>query len=115
MEVLVKRTAQVSFLSLVLLSALSARAAQENVRPGKASAKTVNISGTVGSEGRTLVSDKGNRVWKVLNSDALAAEAGQHVLVKARRNEDVSEIFVSKVRLQEVRTTAKLDDVAFRR
>jgi hypothetical protein len=61
------------------------------------------------------VGDKGNRIWKVLNSDALAATAGQHVLVKARVNADASEISVSKVRLQEVRTTAKLDDVAFRR
>jgi hypothetical protein len=111
----VKRSAKVSFLSLLLFVPLSARAAQDIAHPEKASAKTINISGTVGSEGKTFVSDKGNRVWKVVNSDALVAMEGRHVALKARVNADVNEIFVSIVRLQEVRTTAKLDDVAFRR
>jgi len=110
----VKRTAQVGFLSLILFAALSARA-QDSTRLEKVSAKSVNISGTVGSEGKTLVSDKGNRVWKVVNSDALATVAGQHVSVKAHVNSQANAITVSVVRLQEVRTTAKLDDVAFRR
>jgi hypothetical protein len=52
----VKRAIQVSLLSF-----------------GKVSKKTVNISGTVGADGKTLVSDKGNRIWNMVNSDVLVA------------------------------------------
>jgi len=110
----VQRSLQIGSLSLLLLTPLLARA-QDSTRLEKVSTKTVNISGTVGSEGKSLVSDKGNRVWKVVNSDALAATEGRHVFVKARVNSQSNEITVTVVRLQEVRTTAKLDDVAFRR
>lgn len=110
-----KRTVQLSFLSLLLFGALSAHAGQVGSRLENTPVKTITISGTVGSEGKTLVSDKANRVWKVANADALAATEGRHVVVRARVNADVNEITISVVRLQEVRTTAKLDDGAFRR
>jgi hypothetical protein len=61
----------------------------EWTRVDKGSAKLVNVSGTVGSEGETLVSDKGNRVWKVVNSDALVATAGRRVAVRARVSADI--------------------------
>ena len=113
-EVLVKGTVQVGILALILFAPLSARA-QDSIRLEKIPAKTVKISGTVGVLGKSLVSDKGNRVWKVANPEVLAATEGRHVVVKAQVNLQSNELSISVVRLQEARTTPKLDDVAFRR
>lgn len=109
-----KGTVQVGILALILFGPLSALA-QDNARLEKVHAKTVKISGTVGALGKSLVSDKESRVWKVANPEALAATEGQHVVVKAKVNSQSNELSISVVRLQEARTTAKLDDVAFRR
>ena len=109
-----KGTVQVGILALILFAPLSSRA-QDSTRLEKVPAKTVKISGTVGALGKSLVSDKGSRVWNVANPEALAATEGHHVVVKAQLNSQSNELKISVVRLQEVRTTAKLDDVAFRR
>ena len=113
-----KRNILSYLLASLLLTALAvhtAAAQQEGSRAEKSPKKAISISGIVGSEGRFLVSDKGNRVWKVLNPELLTASMGRRVTVKARANAETSEITIRIVRLQEERTTAKLDDVAFRR
>jgi hypothetical protein len=104
------------------VAALSAHAGQSedsvkasSTRVGKQSNKPINISGTVGSEGKTLVSDKGNRIWNVANPDSLKPSEGRRVTVKAHANPNTSEINVILVRLKDERLTAKLDDSAFRR
>ncbi len=113
-----KRKTLAYLLTSLLLTALAAHATaaqQEARRAEKSSKKTISISGIVGSEGRFLVSDKGNRVWKVLNPELLTACSGQRVNVKVQANVETSEITIRIVRLREERTTAKLDDAAFRR
>jgi hypothetical protein len=51
----------------------------------------------------------------VLNPDLLSASEGRLVTIKAYAGPNLSEIRVAVVRLREQRTTAKLDDAAFRR
>ena len=113
-----KRTIHASLLSLLIFAALPAYGAQEQrivSQPGRVSKKSISISGRVGSEGKTLLSDRGNRVWKVLNPELLTASEGHRVAVKAHANSEASEITIIVVRLMEERVTPKLDDVAFRR
>ena len=113
-----KRIINAFLVSLLILMAVPAYGAQEQRvanEPEKTSKKAISISGKVGSEGKTLVSDRGNRVWKVLNPELLTASEGHRVTVKAHANSEASEITITVVHLMEERTTAKLDDVAFRR
>ena len=116
-----KRRASISLLAILTLCALSVRAAQrdnsvnqDNYRLEKRSKRSVTISGTVGSEGKTLVSDKDNRIWRVVNPDVLSGSQGRRVSVKAYASSKSSEINVTIVTLREQRTP-KLDDAAFRR
>jgi hypothetical protein len=113
-----KRTIQASLLSLLIFAVLPAYAAQEQhtvSQSEKVSKKSISISGKVGAEGKTLISDRGNRVWQVLNPELLTTSEGHRVTVRARANSEASEITITVVRLMDERTTPKLDDVAFRR
>ena len=115
-----KRTASAFLLStLVAFPVCAAQrddlAKRGSAHPQKLSRKTVSISGTVGSEGKSLVSDRDNRIWKVVNPDVLYASEGRHVTVKGNGDANSSEIRVAVVRLRQERTTPKLDDAAFRR
>jgi hypothetical protein len=111
-----KRTTSISLLALLILLAFPVRAAQhDNSSREKSSKKTITISGLVASEGKTLVSDKGSRIWTVANPESLKPSEGRRVIVKAHRNPSTSEINVILVKLKEERLAAKLDDSAFRR
>lgn len=111
-----KRTTSISFLALLILLALPVRAAQrDNSSKEKSSKKTITISGLVGSEGKTLVSDRDNRVWNVVNPNSLSLIEGRRVTVKAYADVSSNAINVAAVRLRAERTTPKLDDAAFRR
>ena len=66
-------------------------------------------------DGKTVVSDRDSRIWKVVNAEMLSGSEGRRVTIKAYTEADSSEIRVTAVRLREERTTAKLDDAAFRR
>ena len=107
---------------LLVLTTLSTRAAQSDnppklssIRVEKTSKKAISISGTVGTEGKTLVSEKDNRIWNVTNPDSLKPSEGRRVTVKGQVIPSTSEITVTVVRLKYERLTAKLDDAAFRR
>ncbi|HVH70621.1 MAG TPA: hypothetical protein VNB49_05870 [Candidatus Dormibacteraeota bacterium] len=103
-------------LTLLILLAFPVHAAQrDNSSNDKSSKKKITISGLVGSEGKTLVSDKDNRVWTVSNPNALSLIEGRRVTVKAYADANSSELKVAVVRLRTERTTPKLDDAAFRR
>jgi len=80
------------------------------------SKKPVSITGMVGSEGLTLVGDKDNKSYKVINPDFLKENAGQHVRVGARVSKDNTEILVSSVMVQnDGPMVANKGDAAFRR
>jgi|SRR5215472_934584 len=122
MEGMMKKMALIPFAALLVLTTLSTCAAQSDNRPKlsgtrveKQSKKAISISGTVGAEGKTLISDKDNRIWNVTNADSLKPSEGRRVSVKAHAISGTSEITVTVVRLKDVRFTAKLDDAAFRR
>lgn len=66
-------------------------------------------------DGKTVVSDRDSRIWKVVNAEMLSGSEGRQVTIKAYTEANASEIRVMVVRLREERTTAKLDDAAFRR
>ena len=99
-----------------LCSAEHGNGAGQRTSPSEKSAsKTIRITGRVGLAGKTVVNDRDKRVWKVLNPDFLSSSEGRLVRIKAYATADSSEIRVAVVTLREERTTAKLDDAAFRR
>ncbi|HEX2715245.1 MAG TPA: hypothetical protein VHM88_23955 [Candidatus Acidoferrales bacterium] len=115
-----KRTASISLLVLLISGTLPICAAQHDNQQGssqseKSTKKTIRIAGRVGPEGKTLVSDRDNRIWKVLNPDLLSAIEGRLVTIKAYSEAKSSEIRITVVRLRDERTTVKLGDSAFRR
>jgi hypothetical protein len=50
----------------------------------KVSKKPISLTGAVSADGLTLVEDKGNKTYKVINPDFLKENAGQRVRVNAR-------------------------------
>lgn len=114
-----KRTASIALLVVLLWAALPACPAQRddrhNSHPSKSAKKTISLSGRVGLDGKTVVGDRDNRVWKVLNAELLSGSEGRLVTIRAYTEANPSEIRVMVVRLREERATAKLDDAAFRR
>lgn len=117
-----KRAASIALLIVLLWGTLSACAAQHdsqgnqaNSHPAKSAKKTISLAGRVGLDGKTVVSDRDRRIWKVVNAEMLSGSEGRQVTIKAYTEANASEIRVIVVRLREERTTAKLDDAAFRR
>ena len=111
-----KRTTSISLLTLLILAGFPVRAAQrDSAAEEKSSKKTITISGLVGSEGKTLVSDQDNRVWNVVNPKTLSLIEGRQVTVKAYAAANSNELKIAVVRLRPQTTTPKLDDAAFRR
>jgi hypothetical protein len=79
------------------------------------SKKPVSITGMVSTDGLTLVGDKGNKTYKVINPDFLKENAGQRVRVSARISKDNAEILVSSVMVQDEPMVANKGDAAFHR
>jgi len=90
-------------------------AKQANPDQAQPARKTIHLSGRVGIDGQTVVSDRDSRIWKVVNAEMLSGSEGRLVTIKAYTATNPSEIRVTVVKLREERTTAKLDDAAFRR
>jgi hypothetical protein len=122
-EEIMKRTASFSLLVLLMWEALPVCAAQHDNQAAQGASqfekssrkKMISISGRVGLDGKTLVSDRDNRIWKVVNPDILSASEGRRVTIKGYANTDSNEIRIAVLRLRDERTTPKLDDAAFRR
>jgi hypothetical protein len=49
----------------------------------KMSGKRTKLSGTVGTNGKTLTADKDRGIWIVSNPEALSGIDGRHVMVRA--------------------------------
>ena len=80
------------------------------------SKKPISLTGMVGADGLTLVGDKDNKTYKVINPDFLKENAGQRVRVNARVSKDNTEIQVSSVMVQtDEPMVANKGDAAFRR
>jgi hypothetical protein len=114
-----KRTLLIAGVAILSLLALPIGAAQGNsTAPSKgvkSLKKPINVTGTVCAGGLSLITENSGKVWKVANPDALKSIEGHRVLVKAQVEPVSDELRIIVVRLNEPRSTAKLDDVAFRR
>jgi pentapeptide MXKDX repeat protein len=71
----------------------------DNAKSEKMSAKAVHIVGKVGDDGKTFVSNKDGKTWKVSNPDALKGHEGYEVSVRAHVDADKDEIHVTSVKM----------------
>ena len=117
-----RRMVQICFLVVLLCLTLPVCAAQRDNQPkqadshpAKSTKKTIRLACRVGLDGKTVVGDRDSRIWKVVNAEMLSGSEGRQVTIKAYTEANSSEIRVTVVKLREERTTAKLDDAAFRR
>ncbi len=60
--------------------------------------QAVLLSGKVGDDGKTFVSDKDNKSWTVSNPEALKGHEGKEVTVKAQVDQAKNEIHVTSVK-----------------
>ena len=82
----------------------------------KMSGKRTRLSGTVGTDGKTLTADNGRRIWMVSNPEALSGIGGRHVKVRALLDAALNQIRIMSVSaFGEERAGVKFGDAAFRR
>lgn len=92
--------------AIVLLASLSAFAQygnqastdQQTSATEQTSTKAVTLSGKVGDDGKSFVSDKDNKSWTVSNPEALKGHEGQEVKIKAHEDAAKNEVHVVSVK-----------------
>ncbi len=102
-----KKLMLISF-AVVLLASLSAFAqygsqastGQQTSATEQTSTKAVTLSGKVGDDGKSFVSDKDNKSWTVSNPEALKGHEGQEVKIKAHEDAAKNEIHVVSVKMK---------------
>jgi len=99
---------------LAVLMTCAFAGAQQAPLHSASSAKAVTISGTLSSDGKTLVSDQDD-VWTVSNAEVLKGQEGRQVIVKCRPDPKTHSIHVFFVKLDDPRYAADRGDSAFRR
>ena len=114
-----KSLALISFV-IVLLAALTAVAQygnqgstdQQTSATEQTSTKAVTLSGKVGDDGKSFVSDKDNKSWTVSNPDALKGHEGHEVKIKANQDVAKNELHVVSVKMKsEKAETMKKDEM----
>jgi hypothetical protein len=84
----------------------------DSMKSEKMSKKAVSISGKVGDDGKTFVSDKDSKPWKVSNPEALKGHEGHHLTIRAHVNADKDEVHVTSVKMAgEMKDTMKKDEM----
>jgi hypothetical protein len=79
----------------------------------KGSKKPTNLSGEVGSDGKTL---RDRRIWRASNPEILSGIDGRHVKVRAHLDATQGQIRILSISaIADERAGIKLDDSAFRR
>ncbi len=117
-----KKLTFISF-ATVLLASLSAFAFPQYGNQGstdqqtsateQTSTEAVTLSGKVGDDGKSFVSDTDNKSWTVSNPHALKGHEGQEVKIKAHEDAAKNEIRVVSVKKMkgEKNETMKKDDM----
>src|SRR5207245_4911569 len=72
----------------------------DNTQAKQLSMKVVGMSGRVSNDGKTFISDKGNRTWAGSNPDALKGHEGYQVKVKGYLDTTNNEINVISVKVR---------------
>jgi len=107
-------TLAVSLLALAQETAKPGEIKQDTMKPEKASAKAVSLSGKISADGKMFV-DKDNKSWTVANPEALKGHEGHEVTLKAHVDAAKNEIHVVSVKMgkDEMKETKGKDEMKY--
>ena len=89
-----------SVMVFVSLGGWAQTSSQKNEKSSTAtSAKAMNITGTVSSDGKMFTADKDNKSWKIDNPDEVKAHEGHHVSIKANEDAATDTVHVNSVKM----------------
>ena len=71
---------------------------QDNMK-ADTSAKAVDVTGKISKDGKTFVSDKDSKSWKIINPDAVKGHEGHHVTLTAHVYADKNEVHVMSLKM----------------
>jgi hypothetical protein len=63
------------------------------------SAKAMNMTGTVSSDGKMFIADKDNKSWKIDNPEEVKAHEGHHVSINANEDAGTDTVHVNSVKM----------------
>jgi pentapeptide MXKDX repeat protein len=61
--------------------------------------KLMTVTGKIGEDGKTFISDKDGKSWTIVNPDAVKGHEGHHVALKAHVNADKGEVHVMSLKM----------------
>ena len=71
---------------------------QDNMKSDSAT-KSVKITGTISDDGKSFVSDKDSKSWKITNPEAVKGHEGHHVTLTAKVDADKSAVEVVSLKM----------------
>jgi len=72
---------------------------QDTMKADKTSGKSMNVTGKISEDGKTIVSDKDGKSWTISNPDAVKGHEGHHVVVKGHADAATNEIKVASLKM----------------
>jgi hypothetical protein len=87
--------------ALVLLTGVSVAqdSMQNDSMKADASKNAVQVTGKIGDDGKTFVSDKNSESWTITNPDAVKGHEGHHVTLTAHVDADKNEVHVMSLKM----------------
>jgi uncharacterized protein YbaA (DUF1428 family) len=87
--------------ALVLLTGVSVAqdSMQNDSMKADASKNAVQVTGKIGDDGKTFVSDKDSKSWTTNNPDAVKGHEGHHVTLTAHVYADKNEVHVMSLKM----------------
>jgi pentapeptide MXKDX repeat protein len=87
-------------LSFLAFGAASAQdAMKDDHMKADASKKATKVTGKLGDDGKTFVSDKDSKSWTVTNPEAVKGHEGHHVVLTAHVDADKGEVHVVSLKM----------------
>jgi hypothetical protein len=87
-------------LALLTFGVVSAQATvQDDSMKSDASKKAVQVTGKIGDDGKTFVSDTDSKSWTIANPDAVKGHEGHHVTLTAHVYADKNEVHVMSLKM----------------
>jgi pentapeptide MXKDX repeat protein len=71
--------------------------------------KLMTVTGKIGEDGKTFVSDKDGKTWNIVNPEVVKGHEGHHVALKAHVNPDKDQVHVMSLKM--VKDTAMKSDM----
>jgi len=97
-----KKLIIISFALALLISAVAVAqygAQSPDTSKSGTTMKTVSITGKIGADGTTFVSDKDSKSWTISNPDAVKGHEGHHVILQAQVDADKNEVHVESLKM----------------